>query len=90
MVSKDNSFLFVYYSTIFSYYQLFCRFLSVGNVWYNSKKGVICMDDLTLVSHLSEEEIIENFRDVDFFSAIMEGLEDALSYKKGINMDSNM
>ena len=48
------------------------------------------MDDLTLVSHLSEEEIIENFRDVDFFSAIMEGLEDALSYKKGINMDSNM
>lgn len=48
------------------------------------------MDDLTLVSHLSEEEIIENFRDVDFFSAIMEGLEDALVCKKRAKTDDNM
>lgn len=48
------------------------------------------MDDLTLVSHLSEEEIIENFRDVDFFSGIMAGLEDALVCKKRANADNNM
>ena len=53
-------------------------------------KGVICMDDLTLISHLSEEEIIENFRDVDFFAGIMEGLEDALVCKKRANADNNM
>ena len=48
------------------------------------------MNELTLTSSLTMEEINENFQNVDFFTAIMEGLEDALSYKKGINMDGNM
>ena len=34
-------------------------------------------------SNLSEEEIEENFKDVDFFSGIMSGLEEALAYEKG-------
>lgn len=48
------------------------------------------MDDLTLVSNLSENEINENFRDVNFFSCLMEGLQEALAYKKGTNVDGNM
>lgn len=47
------------------------------------------MDELTLISSLSLEEIDENFKNVDFFTGIMEGLEDALSYKKSTNMDDN-
>ena len=47
------------------------------------------MDDLTLVSHLSEEEINKNFQDIDFFSSVIEGLQDALAHKKGTNMDDN-
>ena len=34
-------------------------------------------------SSLSPEEISENFKDVDFFSGIMDGLEEALAYEKG-------
>ena len=32
---------------------------------------------------LTMEEIEENFKDVDFFSGIMDGLQEALAYKKG-------
>ena len=41
------------------------------------------MSEPKFVSKLSEEEIAENFKDVDFFSGIMEGLEEALAYEKG-------
>lgn len=41
------------------------------------------MNDISFNSKLSEEEITENFRNIDFFSGIMEGLEEALAYEKG-------
>ena len=47
------------------------------------------MDELTLISSLSEEEINENFKNIDFFSGIMDGLQEALALKKGANMDDN-
>lgn len=34
-------------------------------------------------SALPDEEIAENFKDVDFFAGIMSGLEKALAYEKG-------
>lgn len=34
-------------------------------------------------SSLSNEEIENNFKDVDFFEGIMDGLEEALAYSKG-------
>lgn len=53
-------------------------------------KGVIYTDELTLISFLSEDEINENFKNVDFFAGIMEGLQDALAHKKSANMDNTM
>ncbi len=41
------------------------------------------MTDLKFTSSLSMEEIEKNFKDVDFFSGIMDGLEEALAYTKG-------
>ena len=41
------------------------------------------MADLKFESSLSIEEIEENFKDVDFFAGIMDGLQEALAYKKG-------
>lgn len=41
------------------------------------------MEELRLESSLSMEEIEHNFKDVDFFSGIMEGLNEALAHKKG-------
>ena len=41
------------------------------------------MERLEFQSKLTNEEIEENFMDVDFFSGIMEGLEEALAYEKG-------
>lgn len=41
------------------------------------------MADLRFESTLSIEEIEENFKDVDFFSGIMDGLQEALAYEKG-------
>ena len=41
------------------------------------------MTDPKFNSNLSEAEIEENFKDVDFFSGIMSGLEEALAYEKG-------
>ena len=41
------------------------------------------MDDLVLQSSLTEEEIEENFKDMDFFAAMMKSLADALSYEEG-------
>ena len=41
------------------------------------------MSDLRLQSSLSMEEVEENFKEVDFFSGVMEGLEEALAHKKG-------
>ena len=41
------------------------------------------MSDLCFESSLSMEEIENNFKDVDFFSGIMDGLHEALAYTKG-------
>ena len=38
---------------------------------------------LEFTSTLSNEEIEQNFKDFDFFSGIMTGLEEALAYEKG-------
>lgn len=40
-------------------------------------------DKLHFESSLSMEEIEENFKDFDFFSGIMAGLNEALAYEKG-------
>lgn len=42
------------------------------------------MSELDFTSILSNEEIEQNFRDIDFFSSIMTGLEEALAYEKGV------
>ena len=41
------------------------------------------MSELILKSNLSFEEIEENFRNVNFFEGVMEGLNEALSFEKG-------
>ncbi len=41
------------------------------------------MADLVLQSLLTMDEIEENFKDVDFFSEIKEGLQEVLDYEKG-------
>lgn len=41
------------------------------------------MSELHFKSSLSTEEIENNFKDIDFFSGIMEGLNEALAYEKG-------
>lgn len=41
------------------------------------------MSDLSFESSLSMEEIENNFKNTDFFSGIMDGLNEALAYEKG-------
>ena len=41
------------------------------------------MDEYVFKSKYSMEEIEKNFKDVDFFSGVKEGLEEALAYEKG-------
>lgn len=41
------------------------------------------MADATFKSSLSMEEIEKNFAEIDFFSDLMGGLEEALAYSKG-------
>lgn len=41
------------------------------------------MVELQFKSSLTMDEIEQNFKDVDFFSGIMDGLQEALAYKKG-------
>jgi len=41
------------------------------------------MAEIRFKSSLSIEEIEENFKEIDFFSGIMEGLNEALAYEKG-------
>lgn len=41
------------------------------------------MADLHFESSLSIEAIEKNFKDIDFFSGLMDGLEEALAYEKG-------
>ena len=41
------------------------------------------MAEYTFTSSLSDEEIQENFKNIDFFSGMMSGLEEALAYEKG-------
>lgn len=41
------------------------------------------MSDLTFKSSLTMEEIEKNFAEMDFFSGLMEGLEEAVAYSKG-------
>ncbi|MDD6023403.1 MAG: hypothetical protein PUC06_04055 [Oscillospiraceae bacterium] len=40
------------------------------------------MEEVKFTSSLSEEQILDNFKDIDFFSGIMSGLEEALAYEK--------
>ena len=48
-----------------------------------NSEGVISVSEPIFKSSLSMEEIEANFKDVDFFSGVMEGLEEALAYKRG-------
>lgn len=41
------------------------------------------MSELKLKSSLTMDEIENNFKDTDFFSGVMEGLQEALAHKKG-------
>ena len=41
------------------------------------------MAERELNSAFTDEEIAENFRNIDFFAGIMSGLEEALAYEKG-------
>ena len=41
------------------------------------------MTEIRFKSSLSIEEIEENFKEIDFFSGIMDGLTEALAYEKG-------
>ncbi len=41
------------------------------------------MSELCFKSSLTNEEIEKNFKDIDFFSGMMEGLNEALAYEKG-------
>lgn len=41
------------------------------------------MSELRFKSALTIDEIENNFRDIDFFSGVMDGLQEALAYKKG-------
>jgi len=41
------------------------------------------MSELHFKSSLSIEEIENNFKDIDFFEGIVEGLNEALAYEKG-------
>lgn len=41
------------------------------------------MPDLRFKSSLTVEEIEDNFKEIDFFSGIMDGLQEALAYTKG-------
>lgn len=41
------------------------------------------MDDLILHSSLTEEQIEDNFKDMDFFSALTKSLEEAIAYERG-------
>ncbi len=41
------------------------------------------MQELRFKSSLSMEEIEDNFKNIDFFSGIMDGLNEALAYEKG-------
>ena len=41
------------------------------------------MSEMIMTSDLTEEEIAKNFENIDFFSGIIAGLEEALAYEKG-------
>lgn len=41
------------------------------------------MSEIRFKSSLTDEEIERNFENIDFFSGIMEGLNEALAYEKG-------
>ena len=41
------------------------------------------MEEIRFKSSLTVEQIEENFKNVDFFSGIMDGLNEALAYEKG-------
>ena len=41
------------------------------------------MAELTFKSSLTDEQIVENFKNISFFDGLMEGLNEALAYEKG-------
>lgn len=48
------------------------------------------MSELRFNSSLSMEEIDNNFKDVDFFGEVMDGLNEALAYEKGTAKDGTL
>ena len=48
------------------------------------------MDEMTFESSLSMEEIEKNFKNMDFFSGLMEGLREALAYTRDEIPDSTL
>ncbi len=48
------------------------------------------MAELILSSSLTDEEIADNFKSIDFFSGIMSGLEEALAYEKGTTKSATL
>ena len=55
----------------------------VYNISIILQKRSDVMADLTFNSSLSEQQINDNFKNVDLFSGIMSGLEEVLEYEKG-------
>lgn len=41
------------------------------------------MSELKLKSSLTMDEIEDNFKDIDFFSSVMDGLQEALAFERG-------
>ncbi len=41
------------------------------------------VSELKLKSSLTMDEIEKNFKDIDFFSSVMDGLQEALAFEKG-------
>lgn len=41
------------------------------------------MADLTFKTSMSKQQVDENFKNIDLFSGVTEGLEEALLYEKG-------
>lgn len=66
-------------------YLLFAYPKEEGHSQYDrsDSKGVSEMSEPVFKSSLTIEEIEHNFEEIDFFSGIMDGLQEALAYQKG-------
>ena len=59
-----------------------CDFM-MSQIYGRGNNEGINMSEYVFKSKYSMEEIELNFKDVDFFSGVKEGLEEALAYEKG-------